>query len=175
MAHSWQSREPQCQKWQSVFTVLWLAGCHSLPLSSPFTPQARLIYAIFIGPCCASILSDIDMLVLRLHVLFTMEANVETRGPRTAYIPTTTLCPCRSIATPSWSRCPMPSAVQKTYCSSTGPRDQATGFAPKVQPGRLTGIVYLLAHGRPNSPSARPPRRPVSRLLIQITIQKLNS
>jgi hypothetical protein len=58
LAHSWQSREPQCQKWQSVFTVLWLAGCHSLPLSSPFTPQARLIYAIFIGPCCASILSD---------------------------------------------------------------------------------------------------------------------
>lgn len=56
LAHSWQSREPQCQKWQSVFTVLWLAGCHSLPLSSPFTPQARLIYAIFIGPCCASIL-----------------------------------------------------------------------------------------------------------------------
>ena len=115
LAHSWQSREPQCQKWQSVFTVLWLAGCHSLPLSSPFTPQARLTYAIFIGPCCASILSDIDMLVLRLHVLFTMEANVETRGPRTAYIPTTTACPSRSIATPSWSRCPMPSAVQKTY------------------------------------------------------------
>ena len=51
LTHSWQSREPQRQKWQSVFTVLWLAGCHSLPLSSPFTPQARLIYAIFIGPC----------------------------------------------------------------------------------------------------------------------------
>ena len=37
------------------------------------------------------------MLVLRLHVLFTMEANVETRGPRTAYIPSRTACRSRSI------------------------------------------------------------------------------
>ena len=50
--------------------VVWLAGCHSLPLSSPFTPQARLIYAIFIAPCCADIHGDIDMLVLCLNVRF---------------------------------------------------------------------------------------------------------
>ena len=71
----------------------------------PFTPQARLIYAIFfIAPCCADILSDIDMLVLCLNVLFTMEANVETCGPRTAHMVMRTACPARSMAKPSWSR-----------------------------------------------------------------------